>query len=66
MVMVFSIADKPFFEGDAPSKDPDMRYRKDLCVYKAGTQNEADESIEIIKSFMAGTYDESPSKFDDL
>jgi hypothetical protein len=66
MVSVFAIDKKPFFEGEAPSPDPSARYRKDLCIYKAGTQDEADESIEIIKSFMAGTYDESPSKFDNL
>ena len=52
--------------GESPSPNPDMLYRKDLCVYKAGTREETDESIEIIKSFMAGTYDETPSKFDDL
>ena len=66
MVSVFAIADKPFFDSETPSQNPDMRYRKDLCIYKAGTQDDADESIEIIKSFMAGTYDDSPSKFDDL
>ena len=66
MVSVFAIAAKPFFDGESPSPNPDMLYRKDLCVYKAGTREEADESIEIIKSFMAGTYDETPSKFDDL
>jgi hypothetical protein len=66
MVTIFAVDDKPFFEGEKPSQNPDMRYRKDLCVYKAGTQAEADESIEIIKSFMAGTYDDSPSKFDDI
>lgn len=66
MVTIFSITDRPFFEGEQPSQDSDMRYRKDLCVYKAGTQNEADESIEIIRSFMAGIYDGSPSMFVDL
>lgn len=66
MVTIFAVDDKPFFEGETPSQNPDMRYRKDLCVYKAGTQAEADESIEIIKYFMAGTYDDSPSKFDDI
>ena len=66
MVSVFALDNKPFFEGETPSADPGAGYRKDLCVYKAGTQDEADESIEIIKSFMAGTYDESPSKFDNL
>lgn len=66
MVSVFAIDDKPFFEGETPSQNPDMHYRKDLCTYKAGAQDEADESIEIIKSFMAGTYDDSPSKFDNL
>jgi hypothetical protein len=66
MVSVFAIGDKPFFKGETPSEDPEARYRKDLCVYKAGTQAEADESIDIIKSFMAGTYDESPSKFDNI
>lgn len=66
MVSVFAIADRPFFADETASPDPDMRYRKDLCIYKAGTQAEADESIEIVKSFMAGTYDESPKKFDNL
>ncbi len=66
MVSIFSISDRPFFGGDPVSHNPDMVYRKDLCVYKAGTRDEADESIEIIRSFMAGTYSDAPSKFDDL
>lgn len=54
MVSIFAINDKPLFEGETPSQNQDMRYRKDLCIYKAGKQDEAAESIEIIKSFIAG------------
>jgi hypothetical protein len=60
-VMVTAIGNKPFFENDKVSNAPGTLYKKDLCLYKAGTKEEADESIEIIRKFMSGTLDEEDS-----
>jgi hypothetical protein len=37
-----------------------------ITMYGYSTRKEAMESIEELNSFMAGTYDKSPSKFDNL
>jgi hypothetical protein len=67
-VLVTAVGDKPFFPGDQRSANPAIPYAKDLCFYKAGTQEEADESIEIIRMFMSDKWEAyaGPSKFDDL
>jgi hypothetical protein len=37
-VMVSAFADKPFFENEKPSNESGALYKKDLCLYKAGTK----------------------------
>lgn len=65
-VLIRAISTTPFSTADKPEEDARQLYIKDLCMYNAGTSEEADESIEIIKLFMAGKYDDSPSKFDTI
>jgi hypothetical protein len=65
-VAVNAIDTKPLFPNDPPPKNSGDTYVKVLWGFYCGSKVEADEMIEIIKSFMAGRYDDSPSKFDDI
>jgi len=65
-VNVDAIDSKPFLPTDPPLKNPGDKYVKVLWHFYCDSKDEADEMIGIITTFMAGTYDDSPSKFDDL